>query len=186
MTTTVAADSGFNSAQFSHPLTGRVFPALFCSPWSYSASVCCWKFDLVTKRETLGGGRTTEQSISWSFKGCNCLTTDIIWIKLINVLDTLPISPRSEGGKFFPTFISWYCKHGIVTLKKRKWYFSICGLISDFFCYIFGVLFQPWIFFLLLFLSWPSFSPSQSKQVWLETSLSYSSDCFKWELPNRS
>lgn len=58
---------------------------------------------LVTKKGDTGGGRIIEEGIVLSFKDYNCLTTIIIWIKLINVLNTLPIALRYESDIFLLT-----------------------------------------------------------------------------------
>lgn len=136
MTNTMAIDSGIHLVQFSYPLTWRVYAALFCNICNFSACVCCRKSSLnspCNKKGDTGGGIIIEEGICLSFKGYNCLTTTIIWIKLINVLNTLPIALRCESDIFLLT----HSFHDTANINfwptNVKWYSSICGLSSDFF-----------------------------------------------------
>lgn len=97
MTSTMAIDSGINLAQLSYPLTEGYLQLCFAMSIIFlhvRAAENLVLTALITKRETLGGGRITEESIFLSFKDCNCLITAIIWITLINVLNTLPVTLR--------------------------------------------------------------------------------------------
>lgn len=107
MTNTMAIDSGINLAQLSYPLTEGYLQLCFATSVIFlhvRVAVNLVLTALVTKRETLGGGRITEESIFLSFKDYKCLTTTIIRVTLINGLNTLLIALRYGSDIFLLTY----------------------------------------------------------------------------------